>query len=174
MIAVIEAQSNRHLAVKNQQLRIANLRAERRVRLATQAIENFSKSVSENPELTDQPSMKSLRKRLLQAPLDYYRELKADVEETRAASPESRAGLAKAIAGLASVTASIDSQTNALKSYQQAVSSWIRLCHDPNDPDRQALLGRVLGELPQCSSELPDRSTAGEPAWSGPATFKNG
>ena len=148
MIAVIQAQSNRDLAAKNQELRIANLRAERRVDLATQAIENFSKVVSENPELTGQPTLRSLRKRLLAVPLDYYRQLKADVEETRDASPESRAGLAKAIIGLASVTAEIDSQANALKSYEQAadlLDSLVR--NDPSHVDRQVLLARVLGEI---------------------------
>ena len=147
-IAVIEAHSNRNLAVKNQELRIANLRAERRVDLATQAIENFSKVVSENPELTGQPTMMSLRKRLLAVPLEYYRQLKADVEETQDASPATRTGLAKAIIGLASVTAEIDSQANALKSYEQAadlLDSLLR--NDPSHVDRQVLLARVLGEI---------------------------
>ncbi len=89
--------------------------------------------------------MRSLRKRLLKVPLDYYRQLKADVDETEAASPESRAGLAKAIAGLAWITASLDSQANAIKSYQQAVDLLDPLVR--NDPERQVLLGRVLDEL---------------------------
>ncbi len=148
VIVVLEGQSNRHLAAKNQELRIASARAERRVSLATQAIENFSKVISENPELTDQLTMRSLRKRLLAVPLDSYRQLKADVEETQDASRDSRARLAKAIAGLASVTASLDSQANAIKSYQQAVDLLDPLVrNDPNDCERQVLLGRVLCEL---------------------------
>jgi tetratricopeptide (TPR) repeat protein len=148
VIAVMKDQSNRHLAAKNQELRIANQRAERRVKLATQAIENFSTAVRENPELTDQPSMEPLRKRLLQAPLEFYRQLQADVEESRDTRPETQAALAKAIVGLAWITAQIDSQANADKAYQQAIGllhSLVR--NDPQDVDHRALLGKVLGEL---------------------------
>ena len=121
VIAVLQDRSNRQLDAKNRELSAAKDRTEARVDLAVRAIENFRKAVGENVDVKNRPELAPLRKTLLGAPQEFYRELRGDIEASGEARPEARAQLAKAIIGLAAITEQLDSVPNAIRSYREAI-----------------------------------------------------
>jgi serine/threonine-protein kinase len=129
-IAVLQARSNRQLDAKNRDLSAAKDRAEARVDLAVRAIENFRKAVRENVDVKNRPELAPLRKTLLSAPQEFYRELRGDIEASGEARPEARAQLAKAILGLAAITEQLDSVPNAIQSYREAIDVLTPLVRD--------------------------------------------
>jgi serine/threonine protein kinase len=130
VIAVLQVRSNRQLDAKNRDLSAAKDRAEARVDLAVRAIENFHKAVGENVDVKNRPELAPLRRTLLRAPQEFYRELRGDIEASGEARPEARAQLAKAIIGLAAITEQLDSVPNAIRSYQEAIDVLTPLVRD--------------------------------------------
>ena len=126
--------SNRELTGKNEQLGLANRqveqargRADGHFDVALRAIEHFHRAVGLNLNVKDRPDLKPLRTELLQAPLEFYRVLKQDLEQHPESGPETSARFADAVAGLAQITGEIDSEPNAIRAYQDAIDVLMKL-----------------------------------------------
>jgi serine/threonine protein kinase len=153
-IVVQQDRSNRNLAARNEELRQVRARAEKRVRLALNAIDQFRGAVADNPKLKYQPEFAQLRQDLLRAPQEFYRQLKQDIEESQDTSPEAWAGLAKVVLGLAQITGEIDSRPNAIRAYQEGVGILDRLFSGrPDDPTLRILQAGALLQLARLQSE---------------------
>jgi len=129
---VLQARSNRDLAVRNAELRQARARAEGRVELALNAIDKFRGAVADNPQLKYRPEFAQLRQGLLRAPQEFYQQLRQDIQEGRDTSPEAWAGLAQVILKLASITAEIDSRPSAIDAYREGLAILDRLLQNPS------------------------------------------
>jgi len=161
--------SNRELATKNTQLEDANARRAALIRdlqsanreveqardraesdfdVALRAIEHFHRAVSLNLDVKDRPDLKPLRTELLQAPLEFYRVLKQDLQEHAESRPEASARFADAVAGLAQITGEIDSEPNAIRAYQDAIDVLNKLDRDhPKVAKYSFALAQVLLSL---------------------------
>ncbi|MGP0063686.1 MAG: protein kinase domain-containing protein [Isosphaeraceae bacterium] len=162
-ILVQQGRSNRHLAARNEELRQARARAEARVELALNAIDQFRVAVADNPQLKHRPELAQLRQGLLRAPQEFYRQIKRDIEETKDPSPEAWAGLAKVVLGLAQITGEIDSRPNAIGAYREGIGVLDRLFSGrPDDPALRALQAGALLQLARLQreeGELPEAET---------------
>ncbi|MFI5461377.1 MAG: protein kinase [Isosphaerales bacterium] len=161
--------SNRELSTKNTQLEDANARraalirdlqsanheveqardrAERDFDVALRAIEHFHRAVSLNLDVQNRPDLKPLRTELLQAPLEFYRVLKQNLQEHAESRPEASARFADAVAGLAQITGEIDSEPNAIRAYLDAIDVLNKLDRDhPKDAKYSFVLAQVLLSL---------------------------
>ena len=169
--------SNHELTRKNQQLRNANRqveqareRAEGHFDVALRAIEHFHRAVSLNLDVKDRPDLKLLRTELLQAPLEFYRLLKHDIQQHEESRPEPSAKFADAVAGLAQITGEIDSESNAIRAYRDAIDVLANL--DRNHPESAkysfalAKVLRSLGLLQLDTNQLDDAIVSDERALS--------
>jgi serine/threonine-protein kinase len=134
LFAAYQRQSNQRLAAANRDLEAANRRAEQargraedHLALALRAIEHFHQSVSQHLDVKNRPDLKPLRQDLLQAPLEFYRQLKQDLQDNAVDHPEAAARYAEAVAGLAQITALIGAEPDAIAAYQQAIEVLDRL-----------------------------------------------
>ena len=146
-ITALQAQSNRQLSEKNAELQAARERAEGRVGLALRAIESFRKAVDENVDVKNRPDLAPLRKTLLRAPQDFYRQLRQDIEASKDARPETSAKLAEALMGLAEIAGQIDSVPNAMASYREAIRILTPLSTGHPDAEYRSRLARAHYEL---------------------------
>jgi tetratricopeptide (TPR) repeat protein len=160
--------SNRELTAKNQQLLEANRqkeqardRAERRLSLAQEAIQEFQQAVADNLDVKNRPDLKPLRTTLLHAPLKFYVDIRHQLEEERETQPAARVKLAAAIEGLAKITALIDSQASAAAAYQEAIQIVTPIVRDHLAlPDSQGVLASALANLAGVQFATGERSLA--------------
>ena len=146
------------LAGKNRELDRERQRAERREELAVEAVRKFRDAVQSNAELKNRPDLGGLRKVLLREPLDFFRQLKDELQSDRNTRPEALAKLAGASRDLAITTEEIGSLPDAIRSFSESIDILERLARararDRPDSvaDRRALaaslhgLGRLLAE----------------------------
>ena len=120
-------QANLNLKLANQQVQSARDRAENHLDLALRAIEQFHRSVSQNPDVQNRPDLQSLRHELLEEPLKFYAELKRDLAADADDRPERVLQYAQAIVGLAAITAQVGSEPDAIAAYQDAIGVLDRL-----------------------------------------------
>jgi eukaryotic-like serine/threonine-protein kinase len=172
---VVLVWSNHELTRKNEQLRIANRQVEQardralgHFDVALRAIEHFHRAVSLNLDVKDRPDLKPLRTELLQAPLEFYRVLKQDLEQHAESRPEASARFADAVAGLAQITGEIDSEPNAIRAFQDAIDVLANLDRDhPNVAKYSVSLARLflrLGPLQQDTNRIKDALASSERA----------
>ena len=146
-IAGLQAQSNRQLFEKNAELQSARQRAEGRVGLALRAIESFRKAIEDNVDVKNRPDLAPLRKTLLQAPQDFYRQLREDIEASKDARPETSVKLAEALMGFAEITEQIDSVPNGMASYKDAIRILTPLAAEHSDAEYRSRLAKSHYEL---------------------------
>ncbi len=96
---------------------LAKKEAEENFDLARQAVEKYLTEVSEN-DLLNKPGLEPLRKKLLQAALEYHRKF----IEKRRDDPRVRAELGHAYHRLAGITAALGSQKEAIALYGRALA----------------------------------------------------
>jgi serine/threonine-protein kinase len=142
------------LAGKNRELDQQRRRAESREALAIEAVQKFRDAVQTNPELKRRPELAPLRKVLLKEPLEFFRELKDQLQSDHNTRPVALARLAGASRDLAITTAEIGSIPDAIRSYSESIDILERLVR--GQPDKLAYqgalasshqgLGSLLGE----------------------------
>jgi serine/threonine-protein kinase len=163
-ITALQVRSNQELSAANEALRDAQTRAEGRVDLALRAIERFREAVEHNLDVKNRPELAPLRKDLLQAPLDFYHQLKSDIETSRRPESGASARLAQALSGLASIMAQIDSQPRAITAFEEAIDVLERLAAErPNVAAHRADLARStlrLGSIQFYTGRLNDALTS--------------
>jgi serine/threonine-protein kinase len=147
-ITALEDRSRRELSAKNRDLALANARAERRVDLALRAIQSFRQAVEGHIDVENPADLAPLRQALLREPLEFYSQLKADLQESRDARPETQARLALAQFELAMITAQTDSQENAMTAYREALDVLDPIARDhPEVTTYRVDLASIYGNL---------------------------
>ncbi len=117
-----EAQTNLVLAEEQHSIAVANEKlAKRRERAAIEAVKQYGKAVSDNPELKNRPELESLRKDLLKEPIRFFKELSDQLRSEKNTTPESLHSLAKGLVELAYLTDEIGDWEDAIGSYKQAI-----------------------------------------------------
>jgi serine/threonine-protein kinase len=129
-IAVHEGLSRSKLERNNRVLRAAQkatadalARAGRREQLTLKALDNYRRAVQENSDLSTRPELAPLRRRLLDQPREFYRQLREEAQ-SGAGSPDAQAErtLILADASLASIAAETGSAPEAMRAYQEAIA----------------------------------------------------
>jgi serine/threonine-protein kinase len=139
--------SHRQLQAANRRVEEALKRAEGRVDLALRAIGNFQRAVEDNLDVKDRPELKPLRKALLQTPMEFYRQLRKDLQSSRETRPESLEQLADAAYQFAAITNEIDSQSRAIEGYREAIAALgpLAAAHGSHDRVRRDLADSFRG-----------------------------
>jgi tetratricopeptide (TPR) repeat protein len=151
------ATNNRELALAVQTAIRSSARAEERENMALKAIDNYRKVVETNPDLLTRADLKPLRQRLLDAPLDFYRQFKqALVREKSDSSPSTSLDdkLMRANFSLAWLNAESGTPADALKSYQEAAEILEPVVARTNDRFHRRDLAMVLNNLGNIQVDL--------------------
>jgi serine/threonine-protein kinase len=115
------------LTGKNRELSRQRQRAEEREALAIDAVKKFRDSVQANPELKNRPELDSLRQTLLKGPLEFFRQLRDQLQADRDTRPEALAELARASFDLAITTSEIGSIPDAFRWHAESLALFERL-----------------------------------------------
>jgi serine/threonine protein kinase len=138
-------------------------KADRRVELAIDAIENFRTAVDGNLDVKNLPENEGLRKTLLQAPLSFYQKLRDDLRAGGDVGPETQSKLADAYLKLASIDREIGSQTDALTAYGEAETLLQDLIREAPPAQLSKLhirLAQVLAERGELQMDTKELSAA--------------
>src|SRR5262249_23738454 len=123
-------------------------KARAREDLAFQALDNYQRVVGEITELRERPDLLPIRRRLLLAPLRFYRKLKdeidADDPSERGVDRDTAARIALADFGLAAVGAEIGDEADAAKAYGQAIEVMESLIRQTGDRQYRQQLAAAL------------------------------
>ncbi len=115
-------QANQDLDTRNKELDHEKKRAEERETLAIGAVGKFRDAVANNAKLKNSPELASLRKTLLNEPLEFFRKLRDQLKADTGTGPKVIYSLARANRALALTTKEIGSLPDAIKSYSEAIA----------------------------------------------------
>jgi len=154
-IILVQHQANRRSFALNRRLEAANrradqarLHAEKRLELALRAVENFRQAVADNPEVRARSDLGPLRRALLEPPLEFYRQLREEIEADGDAQPGALLQLAKVIFALAGITAQIDSEPSAIRSYHEGIGILTAIVRsNPEIREARETLAGALGNV---------------------------
>jgi len=118
------------VAGKNRELLQQRHRAEERERLAIDAVKEFRDAIQANTELKNRPELDALRKELLKQPMQFFRQLRNQLQADRDTRPDALAKLAYANLDLANTTKEIGSFADAIQSYVEAIAILERLAYN--------------------------------------------
>ncbi len=161
-------QANLSLRVANTETSLARDRAERRVGLALEALGSFTDTVDKNLDVKNLPENTPLREELLRGPLDFYKRLRDDLEESGDVRPESRAALADAYIRLGKLSADLGSQEDANTAFDQAEAILSALAENGEKTPRDSLAellirrGKLLRQNGRSDEALDDFRRAQE------------
>ncbi len=118
-------------------------RAESQEALAIDAIDRFRRTILEEEQLRDAPSLAGLRARLLQQPLQYFRTLRERLLAGSASSPRSLQDLVQNGLKLAVLTEEIGEHQNAIVLYRDALAMLAQPPGSSPDPRVSSELAEV-------------------------------
>jgi serine/threonine-protein kinase len=136
------------LAGMNRELDRQRLRAEARETLAIDAVKKFRDAVSTNPELKYRTELNALRKTLLKEPLEFFGQLRDQLQADGDTRPEALSSLAGATLNLAKTTREIGSIPDAIRSYGDSIDIMERLVRE------HPTIARYQRELAVCHNNL--------------------
>jgi eukaryotic-like serine/threonine-protein kinase len=152
---------NVELAGKNQELEKERHRAEAREELAIDAVKKFRDAVQGNLELKNRPELDALRKALLNEPMEFFRNLRDQLQSDHDTRPNALARLARANRDLASTIREIGSLAGALQSCAESIAILEQLTRDyPSVAQYQNDLGVSRNNLGLLLSETSQPGTA--------------
>jgi eukaryotic-like serine/threonine-protein kinase len=141
-------ENNTRLARANAESLKSLDKAQRREDLAFSALDNYRRVIHEIPELGMRPDLLPVRRRLLEAPLEFYRQLK---QEADGSDPAERAAMSARVAladfGLAAVGAELGSEADAIKAYGEAIGVMESLVGKHKEPQYRQQLAMALNNL---------------------------
>jgi tetratricopeptide (TPR) repeat protein/serine/threonine protein kinase len=105
-------------------------RAERREELAIGAVKRFRDAVVDSPGLKDVPALGPLRKTLLNAPLEFFNNLRDQLQKDQDPHPASLARLASAVFELGTLADEIGNKQNALRTFEESLAIRARLARE--------------------------------------------
>jgi len=169
-VVVLQHRANQALQTSNLNLLAANTREQRahrlaqtRYALAHKAVEAYYTGASEDV-LLKQPELESLRKRLLQTALEFYREMVTTLAESPDDTSTTRDELARAYFVVASVTAEVGSKEDALAAFQMVRATLEGLLREkPGDGSLRRRLAhclQVFASLSQSTGRRDDAARA--------------
>ena len=130
----MQTKANRLLDKKNLDLQASNTepdeqrtRAEQRETQAIDAVKRFGDAVASEQELKNNPALDGLRKRLLNEPLAFFKDLRDRLQSDRDTTSESLARLAHASFDLGKLTGQIGDKQNALIAYRESLPIFQKL-----------------------------------------------
>ncbi len=91
--------------------------------LALRSIAVYRQAVEDNLDVRARPELRPLQKAMLQAPLNFYRDLRRLVLDRGASDPADIARLAEASYTLARITEQIDTSARAMEEYEEALAT---------------------------------------------------
>ena len=144
-------EANAQARIANEERDRANRRriaAERARDLARNAISQFQHAVSDHSELRNHRELDSLRRELLKAPLNYYRDLLDALKNDDDSGQASQRETAMATLELGRILQQIDSQPEALRAYSAAAEMLERLARHHRDG------AQYLADLARCYSGI--------------------
>jgi tetratricopeptide (TPR) repeat protein len=143
--------NNDELAKANDVASKSLAKARRREDLAFRALDNYRTVIQEIPELQQRPDLLPVRRRLLEAPLDFYRQLEQEVD---AGDPSERDldrltsnRVALAQFNLAAIGAEIGDEADAMKAYGQAIDLMESLLREHDEPQYRHQLATALNNV---------------------------
>jgi tetratricopeptide (TPR) repeat protein/tRNA A-37 threonylcarbamoyl transferase component Bud32 len=123
-------------------------RAESRERLAIDAVRKFADAVVGNPDLRDREDLRSLRRGLIEGPLEFFKALRDELQASDDTDPESLGLLADAAHTHAHLTDELTDKGRALQAHQEALAIWTRLVERwPSNARYQAKLASLLADI---------------------------
>ena len=154
-VIVVQTRANRLLEKKNLDLQASNTKlAEQRARAqdretqAIDAVKRFGDAIEGEKELKNNPALDGLRKRLLNEPLAFFKDLRARLQSDRDTTPESLARLAHASFDLGKLTGQIGDKQNALIAYREALPILQKLADaNPADTEYQRDLAKSYNSI---------------------------
>ncbi|WP_169981061.1 protein kinase domain-containing protein [Tautonia rosea] len=124
----------------------------RRLDLALDAVEQYHTGVGEEV-LLDQPELEGLRRRLLQTPMRFYRQLGRELQDGRR-DPRTRARLVETLVSLANLIYKVGTPDDAIKAYREAIAVARPLAKEhPNEPSYLRALGDALIRLAEVEAD---------------------
>jgi len=129
---------------KNRELAKQTARAEKREEMAVKAVERFRDVILEEPVLKDNRALEDLRKKLLKAPLDFFKSLREQLQADKDTGPDVLARLAGAAHDYAHLAEDIGDIQDSLRSHIESLAIWERLVRDhPAKTDYQQWQARI-------------------------------
>jgi serine/threonine-protein kinase len=163
-------ENNREMEAATHAAILSRDRAQEREDMALSAIDNYRSVVESNPDLRTRADLKPLRKRLLGAPLGFYRQFKNALNREKSdprpplglpghAPPDSPASgldakLTRAYFALAWLNAESGAPADALKSYEEAASILEPDVERTNDRSLRRDLAMVYNNLGNLQTEM--------------------
>ena len=154
-VIVVQTRANRLLEKKNLDLQASNTklaeqraRAEERETQAIDAVKRFGDAIEGEKELKNNPTLDGLRKRLLNEPLAFFKDLRARLQSDSDTTSESLARLAHASFDLGKLTDQIGDKQNALIAYREALPILQKLAGaNPADTEYQRDLAKSYNSI---------------------------
>ncbi len=154
-VIVVQTRANRLLEKNNLDLQASNTklaeqraRAQERETQAIDAVKRFGDAIEGEKELKNNPTLDSLRKRLLNEPLAFFKDLRARLQSDSDTTSESLARLAHASFDLGKLTAQIGDKQNALIAYREALPILQKLADaNPADTELQRDLAKSYNSV---------------------------
>ena len=116
--------------------------------LAIDAVRKFGDALVNEPELKNSPSLKALRKRLLQEPLAFFGSLRKALQADDSTGPESLENFGRATYDLAMINNEIGDRQVAINLYKEAIAVYRELVKTrPSDVKARRNLANVLNNL---------------------------
>jgi serine/threonine-protein kinase len=128
-VLAVQAEAYRRLTAANQREKASRRLAQERANLALEAIATFTQAAGTDAVL-GQPQFESLRKKLLNTPLDFYRRFKQGIEQSGDTDEKTRSQLGLAYLGLDFVNDRLGSRADARVACEQAVALYRNLAED--------------------------------------------
>ena len=115
---------------------------------AIDAVKRFGDAVASEKELKKIPALDGLRKRLLNEPLAFFKDLRGRLQSDRDTTPQSLARLAYASFDLGKLTGQIGDKQNALIAYREALPILQKLADaNPADTEYQLDLAKSYNSI---------------------------
>jgi serine/threonine-protein kinase len=148
-IAAHESLTKGQLKKNNAMLAKALDKAKKREDLTFGALDNYRMVVQDIRELRERPDLLPIRRRLLLAPLEFYRKLKQEIDESKPTDRDrdTVARLAYANFSVAATGAEIGSEADAMKAYRQSIEVLESLAREHGESQYHQQLAHMLKEL---------------------------
>jgi len=147
-VTVVQTRARNELDRKNTELAKANAaldqqrrRAEQREQQAIGAVRRFSDAVADNPILKDSPELEKLRKTLLKEPLEFFENLREQLQDDAGTRPETLMELTEVIHEYAHLTHEVGNPQDGLKAHDDSLAICQALARA--DPSNRAYQTRL-------------------------------
>jgi tetratricopeptide (TPR) repeat protein/tRNA A-37 threonylcarbamoyl transferase component Bud32 len=158
-VALAEANAKEEALTQRAEADDQRRRAEARERVAIGAVKKFADVLVENSDLRDREDLRSLRQRLLEGPLTFFKALRDELQASDDTGAESLVRLADAAHTHAHLTDDLTDKGRALQAHEEALAIWTPLVERwPADDLYRSQMARLLVDIGnlRCDTGRPD------------------